>query len=55
MQASKTILALQRLYCCFKVFFQLGILLKTSDVVILEESSLGSIFLKKNLPDLKMF
>ena len=55
MQASKTILALQRLCCCFKVYFQLGILLKTSDMVILEQSSLGSIFSKKDLPDLKMF
>ena len=33
-------------YCCFEVSFLLGILLKTLDVVVLEESSLGLNFSK---------
>ena len=50
---SKEILALRRLCCCFKVFFLLGILLRTSDMVVLEESSL-ELYSKKILTDLKI-
>ena len=51
---SKEIIFLQKLYCCFEVFFLLRILLRTLDMVVIEESSLGLGFSKKNLNDLKM-
>ena len=51
---SKEIISLQKLYCCFEVFLLLEILLKTLDMVVLEESSLGLSFSKKFLADLKM-
>ena len=42
------------LYCCFEVFFLLEILLRTLDMVVLEESFLGLCFSKKFLADLEM-
>ena len=51
----KDILAsLQMLYCCFEVFFLLEILLKTLDMVVLEEYFLGLCFSKNFLADLEM-
>ena len=51
---SKEIIFLQKLHCCFEVFFLLRILLRTLDMVVIEESSLGLGFSKKKLTDLKM-
>ena len=51
---SKEVLALQKFYCWFEVFFLLETLFRTSDMVVLEESSLGLRFSKKFLADLKM-
>ena len=44
---SKEIISLQKVYHCVEVFFLLGILLRTLDIVVLEESSLGLSFSKK--------
>ena len=52
---SKEMISLQKLYCCFKVLFLLRILLRTLDMVVLEESSLGLSFSKNFLADLKIF
>ena len=51
---SKEILALQKLYCYFEGFYLLGILLRTWDMVVLEESSLVLSFSKNILSHLKM-
>ena len=52
---SKEILALQKLYCCFEIFFLLQILLRTVGMVVLEESNSGLHFSETFLVDLKMF
>ena len=51
---SKETLALQKLYCCFEVFILLEVLLRTLDMVGLEDSSLGLRFSKMFFTDLKM-
>ena len=50
----KEILAWQRLCYCFEVFFLFEILLRTIDMEVWKDSSLGLRFFKKFLADLKM-
>ena len=49
---SKEMIFLQELFCCVEVFFLLRILLRTLDMIVLENSSLGLRFSKKILLDL---
>ena len=49
---SKEMISLQELFCCVEVFFLLRILLRTLDMIVLENSSLGLRFSKKILLDL---
>ena len=51
---SKEMLVLQIMYCFFEVFFLLGILLRTLDMLVLEESFLGLSFSKKFLAQFEM-
>ena len=53
-QTSNEIISLKKAYCFFEVLFLLRILLRTSAMVVLEESFLGIRFFKNFLADLKI-